>query len=137
MPRFSETSRRRLLTCDSRLIAVCSDAIQYFDFSVISGHRTIEEQNKLYEIGRRGRPGEKIVTNLRGGMSIHNSYPSRAADLAPWLPGHGVAWHDETLFHELYGVMLVCAMKRGIDLEWGGKWRTFVDRPHFQVPPQD
>lgn len=134
MPRFSRISRERLLTCDSRLIAVCSDAIQYYDFSVICGHRTTEEQDKLYAQGRT-EPGP-IVTNLRGGQSRHNQYPSPAVDLAPWLPGHGIAWHDESLFHELYGVILVCAKRRGIEIEWGGKWRTFVDRPHFQVPEQ-
>ena len=135
MPAFSETSRRRLLTCDSRLIAVCSDAIQWYDFSVICGHRTAEEQDALYAQGRT-EPGN-IVTNLRGGQSIHQSSPSRAVDLAPWVQGPGIVWDDVERFHELYGVILCCASQRGIEIEWGGLWRTFKDRPHFQVDPRE
>ena len=135
MPQFSANSRQRLLTCDSRLIEVCSDAIQYFDFSVVFGHRSNEEQDRLYAQGRTA-PGE-IVTHLRGGQSIHNTDPSRAVDLAPWVPGRGIVWDDVGLFHELYGVILCCASRRGIEIEWGGHWRTFKDRPHFQVAARE
>lgn len=135
MPQFSETSRQRLLTCDSRLVAVCSDAIRWFDFSVICGHRSNEEQDALYAQGRTA-PGD-IVTQLRGGQSIHNTDPSRAVDLAPWVRGRGIVWDDVGLFHELYGVILCCAARRGIEIEWGGHWRTFKDRPHFQVSPRE
>ena len=135
MPHFSERSRQRLLTCDDRLVVVCSDAIRWFDFSVIYGHRSNEEQDALYAQGRT-EPGN-IVTNLRGGQSIHNTDPSRAVDLAPYVPGRGVVWDDVGLFHELYGVILCCASQRGIEIEWGGHWTRFVDRPHFQVPPRE
>ena len=134
MPAFSETSRRRLLTCDSRLIAVCSDAIAFFDFSVICGHRSDEEQDALYAQGRTA-PGN-IVTQLRGGQSIHNTDPSRAVDLAPWVRGRGIAWDDIGLFHELAGVIRYCGFLRGIDVTWGGEWKTFMDAPHFQVGPR-
>jgi len=134
MAAFSETSRRRLLTCDSRLIAVCSDAIAFFDFSVICGHRSDEEQDALYAQGRTA-PGN-IVTQLRGGQSIHNTDPSRAVDLAPWVKGRGIVWDDVGLFHELAGVIRYCGFLRGIVVNWGGKWRTFKDRPHFECPPR-
>ena len=95
MPQFSNTSRERLLSCDSRLIAVCSDAIAFFDFTVVCGHRTDEEQDLLFAQGRI--MDGPIVTYKRGGESIHNTMPSRAIDLAPWVPGHGIAWDDEVL----------------------------------------
>ena len=129
MPQFSDTSRKRLLTCDSRLIALCSDAIACFDFAVVHGHRTIEEQDLLYAQGRV--TDGPIVTNLRGGESIHNTYPSRAIDLAPWV--RGIDWNNEELFAEMAGVLRYVAWKRGVELEWGGHWTTFKDRPHFQV----
>jgi len=135
MPAFSETSRRRLLTCDSRLIAVCSDAIAFFDFSVVCGHRSNEEQDLLYAQGRV--TDGPIVTYKRGGESIHNTDPSRAVDLAPWVRGRGIVWDDIGLFHELAGVIEYCGFLRGIDVEWGGNWHTFRDRPHFQVAPRE
>jgi len=135
MPSFSETSRRRLLTCDSRLIAVCSDAIAFFDFSVVCGHRSNEEQDILYAQGRI--TDGPIVTHKRGGESIHNTDPSRAVDLAPWVQGRGIVWDDVGLYHELAGVIRYCGFLRGIDVEWGGNWRTFKDRPHFQVAPRE
>jgi peptidoglycan L-alanyl-D-glutamate endopeptidase CwlK len=135
MPHLSNTSRERLLSCDSRLIAVCSDAIAFFDFSVISGHRTNEEQDLLFAQGRV--TDDAIVTYKRGGESIHNTNPSRAIDLAPWVSGRGIVWDDVGLFGEMAGVILYCAHLRQIPIEWGGHWSSFKDRPHFQIPPRD
>ena len=135
MPSFSETSRRRLLTCDSRLIAVCSDAIAFFDFSVVCGHRSNEEQDLLYAQGRV--TDGPIVTYKRGGESIHNTDPSRAVDLAPWVQGRGIVWDDVGLFHELAGVIRYCGHLRGIVVNWGGKWKTFKDLPHFECAPRE
>ena len=135
MAQFSATSRGRLLTCDSRLIVVCSDAIAFIDFSVVCGHRSNEEQDLLYAQGRV--TDGPIVTYKRGGQSIHNTDPSRAVDLAPWVQGRGIVWDDVGLYHELAGVIRYCGFLRGIEIEWGGLWRTFRDRPHFQVAPRE
>ena len=127
MPHFGNASRERLLSCDSRLITVCSDVIQYFDFSVTDGHRSNEKQDALYAKGRT-EPGP-IVTWKKGGESIHNTRPSRAIDLAPWP----IDWDDEQRFIELGGMIMYAAWLRGIELEWGGHW-DWKDFPHFQVP---
>ena len=128
MPQFSEASRRRLLTCDDRLVTVCSDVIRYYDFAVTCGHRTDAEQEELYAQGRTA-PG-RIVTYKRGGESIHNTDPSCAVDVVPWP----IDWSDHSRFIELAGAMLYAARVRGIPLEWGGHWQRFKDLPHFQVP---
>jgi hypothetical protein len=36
-----------------------------FTLNLTQGFRSTEEQNKLFQIGRRGIPGEKRVTNAR------------------------------------------------------------------------
>ena len=133
MPHFSTSSRNRLLTCDSRLITVCSELIRYFDFSVIQGYRSNEEQDALFAQGRTA-PG-RIVTYKRGGESVHNTNPSRGIDLAPWRGG--IVWDDENLFHEMAGAFLYIAAQRGIEVTWGGHWPNFKDRPHFQVPERE
>ncbi len=83
--------------------------------------RTTEEQNRLYASGRT-RPG-KIVTNARGGYSFHNF--GVAFDFCPVVRGEAV-WNDLKLFEK------VGKMGKSLGLEWGGDWKSFPDRPHFQ-----
>jgi peptidoglycan L-alanyl-D-glutamate endopeptidase CwlK len=107
---------------------VCSELILHFDFSVICGHRSNDQQDRLYAQGRT--EAGPIVTYKRGGQSIHNTSPSRAVDLAPYRGG--VVWDDEGLFHEMAGALLYIAASKGIDLKWG--WHLWqFDMPHFQV----
>ena len=124
MPYFSERSRRRLLTADSRLIAVCSDVILHCDFSILCGHRTREEQEDAVEQG---------ASLLHWPHSRHNRQPSLAVDVAPWP----INWNKEERFIELAGALIYAARVRGIELEWGGHWRNFRDLPHIQVAPRD
>lgn len=91
------------------------------DFVVAQGFRSIEEQNKLYEQGRI-KPG-KIVTNARGGDSLHNY--GVAFDVCP-LSGKKADWNNVKAFNKLG------ALGKKLGLEWGGDWKSFPDRPHFQ-----
>jgi peptidoglycan L-alanyl-D-glutamate endopeptidase CwlK len=92
------------------------------DARIISGTRTYAEQNELYRKGRFGNPGP-VVTNAEGGESNHN---------------FGIAWDigifkggayldDSPLYDEAAEVGLTP------DLEWGGHWRSFKDKPHYQL----
>lgn len=85
------------------------------------GLRTIAEQDALYAKGRTA-PG-KIVTNARGGSSLHNF--GRAIDFAFLVDGKA-SWDDRLPW------ALVGAMGVHLGLEWGGAWVRFPDRPHFQ-----
>lgn len=87
-----------------------------WNFVITSGLRTYAEQDALFA----KRPK---VTNARGGDSWHN---------------HGCAF-DVTLFSgskpvwesPLYTAL--GALGEDIGLEWGGRWKRMVDRPHFQI----
>jgi len=88
---------------------------------IISGTRTYQEQSALFALGRT-RSG-KIVTNASAGRSNHN---------------FGIAWdvglfkgNDYLQASPLYDT--VGAIGRGLGLEWGGDWVSFVDKPHFQL----
>lgn len=90
---------------------------------IISGTRSYEQQNKLFRQGRYGNPGP-IVTNARGGESNHN---------------FGMAW-DIGLFSEEGRYLTdaksyteAAAIATGDALEWGGAWKKFIDRPHYQL----
>lgn len=84
-----------------------------------AGHRSIDEQNRLYAMGRT-KPG-KIVTNARGGYSWHNF--GLAGDYAFVINGK-VTWNGPW---DVFG-----RIARACGLEWGGDFKSIVDRPHVQ-----
>ncbi len=86
---------------------------------VTQGLRTVEEQDALYAQGRT-KPGN-VVTNARGGSSFHNY--GLAIDLVEIKAG-SANWNFD------YKKLKPIALKYG--LEWGGDWKTIVDKPHFQ-----
>jgi peptidoglycan LD-endopeptidase CwlK len=90
---------------------------------IISGTRTYAEQNALFRQGRFGNAGP-IVTNAKGGHSNHN---------------FGIAW-DIGIFTANGGYLTdaptyenAASVAMAESLEWGGAWRTFADRPHYQL----
>ncbi|NTW22966.1 M15 family metallopeptidase [Candidatus Falkowbacteria bacterium] len=83
--------------------------------------RTVEEQNRLYACGRT-TPG-KVVTQVRGGFSFHNY--GVAFDFCPVKAGKA-DWNDLKSFDR------IGAIGKSVGLEWGGSWKWFKDRPHFQ-----
>jgi len=83
------------------------------------GYRSIEEQNALYAKGRT-KPG-KIVTKARGGDSWHNY--GLAGDYAFVINGK-VTWNGPW---PTFG-----NIARQCGLEWGGAFKSIIDRPHVQ-----
>ena len=127
MPRFSQRSLTNLEGCTQEVQNVCLEAIKFVDFSVTTGHRTMEEQARLYAQGRT-MPGS-IVTNARPGDSTHNDEPSKAFDFCPWP----VDWDDLAEFGVVAGVIMHIGWSMGYDVDWGGHWDTFVDYPHIEI----
>lgn len=94
---------------------------------VVSGYRSVEEQNRLYAQGRT-TPGNR-VTNARGGSSWHNY--GLGMDVAQWNDrGTNIDWADGD-FYDRYG-----AIAEDNGLEWGGRWTNPVDRPHVNWQAQ-
>lgn len=85
---------------------------------VTSEYRSFEEQNELYAQGRT-KPGN-IVTNAKGGESWHNW---RCAFDIVFVKGDTITYDGDW---ELVG-----EIGKVLDLEWGGDWTGFPDRPHF------
>lgn len=100
------------------------------DYVLISGNRTFEEQDALYAQGR-SKPGD-IVTKARGGFSNHNF---RIAGDAGVFLGK-IYLDDGTKEQRLRASKVHKACSEHAEacgLEWGGKWTSIVDQPHFQV----
>lgn len=94
--------------------------------------RSSGRQGEHFLVGRRGVPGERIITNIDGvtKMSRHNFYPSQAFDVcmdADPGPGKHPVW-DEAAY-EVLGP--IC---EELGLVWGGAWKSFKDLPHIEQP---
>jgi peptidoglycan L-alanyl-D-glutamate endopeptidase CwlK len=126
----SETNLRTLLLRAQAAARLCLQALandalgKGITARILSGTRTYAEQNALQKQGRDGNPG-KVVTNARGGESNHN---------------FGIAW-DVGLFNQgkylddspLYATAGPIVLAAAPGVEWGGNWKSIVDRPHYQL----
>ena len=52
MPKFSKKSLQRLSECDERLQILFRMIVRTFDCTILTGHRTKEEQNAAFRAGR-------------------------------------------------------------------------------------
>lgn len=132
MPKFSTLSLHRLSGCHPDLQRVLKKAIQEVDFTILCGFRDEQEQMEAYNTGR---------SRLKWPYSKHNSLPSMAVDIAPWLPTVKIDWEDLPAFARLAGYIERVAYEEDVRLRWGGDWnmnfRTrderLVDMPHFEL----
>jgi peptidoglycan L-alanyl-D-glutamate endopeptidase CwlK len=108
---------------------------------ITDGLRTFDEQDKLFQKGRRGIPGEQIVTKARGGQSNHNY--GLAVDLYPVLPDSAGKEKVFTSIPKDASVEFGRAFSRiqnaigdgaeGLGLFWGARFAGIVDTPHIQL----
>ena len=95
--------------------------------------RTAAEQDALYAKGRT--TGGSIVTNCKGSSysSMHQWGVAFDFYLIMDVDGDGKtnddAYNDATGLFEKVG-----KLGKSIGLEWGGSWKSPVDKPHFQLP---
>ena len=123
MYEYSIRSLERLHTCDPLLIALFERVIKFRDCSILCGHRNKKDQNAAYKAGNSG---------LKWPRGRHNTKPSTAVDVIPY-PFRQTDWQNMPLFYEFAGFVLGVAATMGIEIEWGGHWRTLFDGPHFQL----
>jgi len=115
MSGFSAESEKNLEGVNPKLVAVCREAIKIFDFKVLDGVRTPEEQRLNIARGVSWTTDSKHLVQPDGF--------SHAVDLGPYLPViSGIDWKDTEMFCVLAGVMFACAFKLGVKLRWGGDW---------------
>ncbi len=114
-PQLQKKIRQLLDACDKQGLSI----------GISECMRTVEEQDELYAKGRTIQGS--IVTNARG-----NTYSS----MHQWgvafdfyrNDGKG-AYVDTDDFFTTVG-----KIGQSLGLEWGGSWKTFVDKLHFQLP---
>ncbi len=115
--RLGTRSMQHLSGVHPDLVAVVKRAIEITeqDFSVIEGVRNIERQRQLVAKGASRTMKSRHLTG-------------HAVDLAPYP----LSW-DWEYFYPIADAMKQAAEELGVDLEWGGDWKSFKDGPHFQL----
>lgn len=115
--RLGQRSKQRLSGVHPDLVAVVELAIQKTtqDFSVTEGIRHINRQRELLAKGKT--------------TTLNSRHPTgHAVDLVPYP----VSW-DWDKFYPIADAMKEAAEELGVDMDWGGDWKSFPDGPHFQL----
>ena len=144
---LSDASIEKMKGVHPKLIELMKKAISDspYDFKVVQGLRTAEYQNSLYQQGRT-KPG-KIVTKLDGynRKSNHQAKSDgygHAVDIA--VCGHydqngiyvkyttDTEMFDNKKLVEISRHVKAVAKEMGLDIVWGGDWKTLYDTPHYE-----
>jgi len=115
--------------------AVMNDALELgiMDFAVIESFRNKEKQNAyFYAVPKKSK--------AKWPDGKHNRIPSEAVDAVPVINGKQ-SWNK---LHccILHGIIMSCAVRRGVKLRWGGNWdmdgepitdQDFQDLAHHEM----
>lgn len=123
MARFSNNSKKILSTCDNKIQLILNEAIKEtpIDFTVVCGYRGEKEQNEAFKNG---------FSKLKFPQGKHNKNPSLAVDIVPY-PKMWDASNEE--WTKLSEHIKKIALKLNIKIRWGGDWKTFIDKPHWEL----
>ena len=113
----------RLQLLAGRLVEECNK--QGLQIAIGETLRTVAEQDALYAQGRT-KPGN-IVTNAPG--YSYSSYHQWGTAFDIYRNDGQGAYNESDNFFGRVGAIGV-----GLGLEWGGNWKSIIDKPHFQLP---
>lgn len=119
--RLSKRSEENLRGVHPDLAKVVHRALEItdIDFMVIEGKRNEARQRQLVASGKSQTMNSRHLTG-------------HAVDCAP-LVNNQIPWNDWSYFNKVADAMMQAAKEAGVDIEWGGNWKTFKDGPHFQL----
>ena len=125
---YSASSKRHLASCDERIQLVFNKVAEYYNCTIICGHRGKADQTLAVENGK---------SQVSWPNSKHNSKPSKAVDVMPYP----IDWFDYQRAAHFAGFVLGIAASMNIKMRWGGDWdkdgqlkdHKFLDYPHFEL----
>lgn len=120
MAQWSERSKRSLSGVHPDLVKVLEKAYELEPFEVIEGLRTKDRQEQLVA---KGASKTMKSRHLNGS----------AIDFIPINYDGDNVWNDWNAFSRIAGNIKQTAKDLGVDVTWGGDWKTFKDGPHIQL----
>jgi hypothetical protein len=141
---LSQSSLNKLEGVHQNLVNFMKELILItpYDFKILRGVSTAEEQNKLYQQGRT-RPGD-IVTKCDG-YHLKSNHQTKfdglgyAVDIGVIINGeYKGSWKDFHYYQDIYNTAKNAGLLEKYDIEWGGNcWKSFKDAPHWQIKGAD
>lgn len=128
MRSWSERSLRNMQGIHPDLRRVLDRALQEspVDFVINEGLRTVERQRELVRVGASKTMNSRHITG-------------HAIDFYAWVDTDkdGKVEFEEMsaplLMKQIATSIKAAAIALGVEVEWGGDWRTFKDYPHVQL----
>lgn len=122
--KFGKKSLEQLNTCHEDLQKIAHELIKEMDVTVIYGHRNEHDQFQAF-VNRKSK--------LLWPNSKHNSYPSRAMDIAPYNQKlKGIDWQDITAFLDMCKRIERIAKELKIKIRLGRDF-PFRDYNHIEL----
>lgn len=141
---FNENSLNKFIGVHPKLVKFMQELIKIspYDFKILAGVRTPEEQNKLYQQGRTTKG--PIVTKVDGYKQKSNHQPKfdgygYAIDIGVIVDGkYKGDYKDFHYYKEIYDTAKKAGLLEKYGIEWGGNcWKSFKDAPHWQIKGAD
>lgn len=118
---FNARSEKNLLGVHPDLVRVMRLALRYslVPFTITEGLRSMARQRDLL---REGKSQTLRSRHLTG----------HAVDVVA-MPLGAVSWEWD-YYAQIASAVRRAGLECGVDVEWGGGWKTLKDGPHFQLP---
>lgn len=144
---YGTRSNTKINSCHQYMINLCTLALNIAnsrklhcpDFGIVAGKRTQEEQLELFKYGRNLVDGEwivvdqrQVVTNCDGYGKLSKHQSGYAIDFVP-LDKKGRADYSELACMQVATCFFEAASELGLDIDWGGSWRSISDLPHIEI----
>jgi len=122
-------SRKRLIGVEQVLVNIIESAIfnspYAFQIAWMGGTRTKFEQRDLFNDNKSKCDGTIKISEHQKGLAF---------DIICYDEDGKLTWDVDVFTTVAHYILFVAETTYGIDLEWGGDWKSFKDRPHFQLP---
>lgn len=95
-----------------------------YDFGLVCGLRTIEQQEEMVKSGKSMTMNSKHLPDENG--------KSRAVDLIVYNLNGQISWHEKEWFNVAQTIFHTSA-ELSTPITWGGLWVLPHDKPHFEL----
>lgn len=119
---MDKRTKENLIGLNPKLVLLITEAIKNtpIKFSVTDGVRSQAEQTKLYHDGRSKCDGIILKSKHQSGLAF-DAHP---------IP---INYEDTKRYKLLSDYIKLVAKRLGIKITWGGDFKSFIDRPHYEL----
>lgn len=145
MAKLGKQSQKNLNTCKETLRFFVEKLVEYLnekndpaldDIAVTCGLRGETDQNKAVSEGTsklvwpKGKHNNPLLPIIPEDTSVlTEEQKSNAVDIVPYPS----LWEDTQKLDLLGKIGKEVIKKYNLPIEWGGDWRSFPDKPHWQI----